>query len=105
MKLLVIKYWLTLISAVLILFGATIVLFAAAYMNKGHPPASGYIALIVVLGITPFSILSLLISVFGETDFSGHKLKIYYMALGIHILYVCFISQVWLYKSMLGRTI
>jgi hypothetical protein len=100
-----IKYWFTLFSGILLMVGLSVVLYASAYMNKGHPPASGIIALIVVMAITPFSILSIIVSVFGGVDYSGHNLKIYFLFLGLNIFYVFCISQIWFYKAILGRTI
>ena len=53
-----IKYWFTLFSGTLVLVGVSVVLYASAFMNKGHPPASGVYALIIVFFITLFSISS-----------------------------------------------
>lgn len=100
-----IKYWFTLFSGTLVLIGVSVVLYASAFMNKEHPPASGIYALIMVLFITPFSILCLIVSFLGATDFSGYSQKIYFVFLGINIFYMFVISQIWFYKSILGRVI
>jgi len=54
-----IKYWFTLFSGILVVGGVSLALYAAAYMSKGHPPASGIVALVIVFAITPLVVLAL----------------------------------------------
>lgn len=100
------KYWLTIFSGMLVVLGVSVIFYASAFMSKGgHPPASGIIALFTVLFITPFSILCLVFSLFGATNYSYYKQRIYFIFLGINVFYIIAVAQVWFYKSILGRAI
>ena len=74
-------------------------------MNSGHPPASGIIALLVVLAITPLSGLCLLVALFGRFRYEGHRQTHYDLALGINLLYVITLAQIWFYKAVLEKAI
>ena len=100
-----IKYAFTLLSGILVMVGVSIIFYAGAYMQKGHPPVSGIFALGAVLIATPFSVLSLIAAFIGANDFSGHKQKLYFVFLGIHIFYLICIGQIWIYKAILGKSI
>ena len=99
------KFGYTLLSGILVLAGISAVFYVGAYMNKGHPPASGIYALIVVLVVTPLSVLSLIAAFIGANDYSGRRLGIYFVFLGINIFYLFCIGQVWFYKAILGKPI
>ncbi len=101
----VIKFGLTLLSAILVMAGVSVIFYASAYMQGGHPPASGIYALIAVLVVTPPSVLSFIAAFIGANDYSGHWLGIYFIFLGINIFYLFCIGQIWFYKAILGKPI
>ena len=69
-----------------VITGISIIIYATAYLNAGHPPASGIIALIVVAAITPVAGLCLFTAMLGRFAYEGRKHALYYLLLGINIL-------------------
>ncbi len=94
-----------LLSAAGVIAGISIIIHATAYMNAGHPPASGIIALFVVVAITPVSGLCLIAAVIGRFAYEGRKQTLYYMLLGINFLYIVVFAQVWFYKAVLNKAL
>ena len=99
------QYWFALLSAAGVITGLSIIVYATAYMNAGHPPASGIIAFFVVVAITPLAGLCLLTAIIGRVAYEGRKQALYYLLLGINLLYIVVFLQIWFYKAVLNKAI
>ena len=90
-----VKFWFVLIGGVLILAGSWVVIHDVACLKQVNlPPAPGIDVFVVILVITPLSVLSVLISLLGKASYSVIKQKLFYGALGAHLFYLYFIFQI-----------
>lgn len=95
-----VKFWFVLISGVLISAGSWVVIHDVACLKQVNlPPAPGIDVFVVILVITPLSVLSVLISLLGKASYSVIKQKLFYGALGAHLFYLYFIFQIVFYKT------
>ena len=99
------QFWFALIGAAGAVVGISIIIYATAYMNAGHPPASGIIALFVVVATTPVAGLCLLTAMIGRFAHEGRKRAFYYLFLGVNSLYIFVFVQIWFYKAILNKAI
>ena len=84
-----VRFWFVFLSVFLISVGSWVVIRDVACMKKVDlPPTSGIDVLFVVLVITPFSVVSVLLSLLGKDPFSTIKQKLLYCALGAHLFYL-----------------
>ena len=96
-----VKFWFVLISGVLISAGSWVVIHDVACLKQVNlPPAPGIDMLVVILAVTPFSVLSVLSSLFGKASYSVIKQKLFFCAIGAHLFYLYFIAQIVFYKML-----
>lgn len=84
-----IQFWFAWLSAAAVIAGVSVILYATAHMNAGHPPASGIVALFAVLVITPISGLRLITAAIDR-----RKQALYFLLLGINLLYMIVFARI-----------
>ncbi len=96
-----VKFWFVFLSVFLISVGSWVVIRDVACIKKVDlPPTAGIDALFLILVITPFSVASVLLSLLGKDSFSTIKQRLLYCALGAHLFYLFFISQIVFYEML-----
>ncbi len=76
------------------------------YLRRGHPPASGYVNLFVMLLLTPVSFLSATLGLLTDSGKSAiSNPKLYFVCAGISSLFFIALCTVFILKVVLGRTV
>ncbi|OZG71348.1 hypothetical protein BTA51_20565 [Hahella sp. CCB-MM4] len=82
-----------------------VIFYAMAYMRSGHPPASGYVFLIVMFITSPLAIISVLFGFFINKATTTLNPKLVFSMLGVNIVFVFIVLCIVIFKVILGKPI
>ena len=97
--------YLVVVSGVLVLVSILVIFYAVAFMRSGHPPASGIVALIVILGLSPVAILATVAGLLSGERASGLPQKLVHTMLGVNVTFVFIVACIFVFKVILGAPI
>lgn len=88
-------------SGIAVLVGTVLMLFAAAYLRGGHPPASGIVNLVLLLLLSPAAGLAAAVGLRA----AGTVDKWFFVMTGVCLGFAVFAGTLLLLKVVLGRAV
>lgn len=87
------------------LLAEIVLLAAAAYLQGGHPPASGIVALLVLVVQGPLSAVAAALGLSARTRETADGRKWLFVMTGVNLSFATFAVMFVVLKVMLGRSI
>lgn len=92
-------------SGISVYISLAIVMYAIAYLNRGHPPGSGIVALFVFLFASPIWLLGGICGFWQLLLKAGKESPWLWIAHGSTCVAIAIVLLIFLFKVVLGKTI